>query len=129
MPLEILLAEGRFIATNVPVPVDEDSGHRDHRRAFSTWSYETCEKLSLGALREAAKRLPGNVYRCKGVIHSRDTPMHRSVLQVVGKRVDLVQESEWGDRSPQTRIVAIGAHGALDGNGLRDCFDRCVAPN
>lgn len=65
--------------------------------------------------------------RLKGVIHSTDAPGRRSVLHVVGKRVDLAVDSEWGDRIPRTRIVAIGADGAVDGQALRDRFDLCVS--
>ena len=133
VPLEILISAGRFD------PAQLDAGthrrhecssahceHDDHSRVFSTWSYETDEPLSLEALSETAKRLPAGVYRCKGVIHSVDAPGRRAVLQVVGKRVDLTTEGEWGGRVPRTRIVAIGAHGALDDASLRAVFDRCV---
>ena len=97
----------------------------NHANQFSTWSYETAEPLSLEALREVARKLPASIYRCKGVIHSADEPSRRTVLQVVGKRVDLTLENEWGERTPRTQIVAIGAHGALDGAALRETFDRC----
>ena len=90
------------------------------------WSYETDRPLSLEALREAASRLPVNIYRCKGVIRSADAPKRRAVLQVVGKRVDISLESEWGDRPACTRIVAIGAPGATAGETLREKFDRCL---
>jgi hypothetical protein len=46
------------------------------------------------------------------------------VLQVVGKRVDITLEHEWGGCSARTRMVAIGAHGKLDGAALRETFDR-----
>ena len=110
---------------------DPHCDHPDHghARAFSTWSYETGEPLSLEALREAVSRLPVNIYRCKGVIHSADSPARRTVLQVVGKRVDLTLENEWGRGTPRTQIVAIGAHGTLDGAALRETIDRCLVKN
>jgi G3E family GTPase len=37
---------------------------QNHSRAFSTWSYETNEPLSLEALREVARKPPANIYRC-----------------------------------------------------------------
>ena len=140
VPLEILLSGGRFdAARHEPEPHghDERGGpdchdphceqHQpDHARAFSTWSYETGEPLSLAALREAVSRLPVNIYRCKGVIHSADSPARRAILQVVGKRVDLTLENEWGGRTPRTQIVAIGAHGTMDAAALREKFDGCV---
>ncbi len=69
--------------------------HHDHSTTFSTWSYETTRPLSLEALRESAKRLPANVYRCKGVVHTVDAPERRVILQVVGRRVDITLWHEW----------------------------------
>ena len=139
VPLEILLASGRFDAARLESgPPDHDTRachdphcddhhpHHDHAQAFSTWSYQTERPLSLEALRDVASRLPSNIYRCKGVVHSAHAPERRAVLQVVGKRVDLALENEWGDRTPRTQIVAIGAHGTLDRQGLREKFDGCV---
>ena len=134
VPLEILLSGGRFDAARLAPESHERDCHDphceqhqpDHARAFSTWSYETGELLSLEALRETVSRLPVTIYRCKGVIHSADAPERRAILQVVGKRVDLTLEHEWGDRTPRTQIVAIGAHGTMDGAVLREKFDRCV---
>jgi arylsulfatase len=57
---------------------------------------------------------------CKGGIYSADAPEQRAVWQVVGTRVDIALANEWGDRPPRTRIVAIGAHRALDGETRRE---------
>ena len=99
----------------------------DHSHAFSTWSYETDRPLSLETLREVARKLPASIYRCKGVIHSAESPDRRAVLQVVGKRVDVSLDSKWGKRVPRTQIVAIGAHGKVDDAALRKQFDACIA--
>jgi G3E family GTPase len=72
--------------------------------------------------------LPGTVYRAKGVIHSTDAPKQRAVLQVVGRRVDIALQDEWGDRTPRTQIVVIGAANSLDPEKLRQQFDMTVAP-
>lgn len=134
VPLEILLSAGRFDAAQlVAAPghhhdcAEPHCDHHDHSRVFSTWSFETDEPLSLEALQEAARKLPASIYRCKGVIYSADAPERRAVLQVVGKRVDLTLDSEWGGRTPRTRIVAIGAYGAIDGEALQQRFVSCVA--
>jgi G3E family GTPase len=138
VPLDILLSVGRSGSPQLELTTDDHKEpacqdmhcqhrHHDHTRAFSTWSYETDQPLSLEALRDTASRLPMNVYRCKGVIYGVEAPERRVVLQVVGKRVDLVLDNEWGDRLPRTQVVAIGAHGALIGEALRQQFDRCVA--
>ncbi len=66
-------------------------------------------------------------YRAKGVIYTADEPERRAVLQVVGRRVDVTLEDEWGERPPRTQIVAIGAAGAIDREALHDNFERCLS--
>ena len=121
VPLEVLLSAGRFDAAR-SIHHDED-----HTSTFSTWSYETDLPLSLEALKEAASRLPVNIYRCKGVIHSTDAPGRRAVLQVVGKRVDILMQEGWGPRVPRTQIVAIGAAGSIDTSQLEERFAACIS--
>ena len=142
VPLEILLSVGRFDPSRLdgtpsddesdhPSGCDVDCGHEthgrrhDHSQVFGTWSYETEELLSLEALRNTARTLPASVYRCKGVVHAAEEPGRRVILQVVGKRVDIVVGDEWKSREPRTRLVAIGAHEGVDGAALREAFDSC----
>lgn len=145
VPLEILLSVGRFdpaqVSTSVcsvgasPAPCKLDGcatscehyQNHNHVQTFSTWSYETDRPLALEALQEAASRLPVNIYRCKGVVYVADAPERRAVLQVVGKRVDIALQDEWGSRTPRTQIVAIGAPGSIDEEALRERFDLCAS--
>jgi G3E family GTPase len=101
-------------------------GH-DHSEVFSTWSYETDQPLALDALREKMRKLPGSVYRAKGVVYTVDAPTRRAVLQVVGRRVDISLQEEWGRRALRTRIVAIGAAGGMDAGLLQRTFDSCIS--
>jgi G3E family GTPase len=151
VPLEILLSVGRFdpARRDGHAPLEEDrctdprcyhghppsvhsqleeetGSHARRSKAFSTWSYETDRPFSIEALREAASKLPANIYRAKGVIYTADEPDRRTILQVVGRRVDISLENEWGDRSPRTQIVAIGAPGAIDQEWLRERFEQCL---
>jgi G3E family GTPase len=111
VPYEILLGVGRFDPARAGVNslVVEigctdlnchDHGHdhhwHDHAKVFSTWSYETDRPLALEALRETMRKLPGSIYRAKGVIYTADAPQRRAVLQVVGRRVDISIQDEWG---------------------------------
>ena len=135
VPMEILLSVGRFDpAGHLPSSHGEEdatganhSPHSNHSEAFSTWSYETERPFSVEALREAASKLPANIYRAKGVIYTTDEPGRRAVLQVVGRRVDISIEDEWGERMPGTRIVAIGANGSIDNDSLRERFEQCFS--
>jgi G3E family GTPase len=140
VPLEILLSVGRFDPTRSGLDRQalEDAGRRDancrdehhghdHTNAFSTWSYETDRPLSLDALREAARRLPGNIYRAKGFVYASDAPERRAVLQVVGRRVDISIQEEWGRRAPRTQLVAIGEAGSIDTRLMKGIFTACIS--
>ena len=144
VPLEILLSVGRFDPARSGVehealehsgcldPHCRDGHHahdhrRDHTETFGTWSYETNRPLSLEVLREVARKLPGNIYRAKGVIFTSDAPERPAVLQVVGRRVDISMQEGWGQRAPRTQIVAIGAAGSIDAQLLEKTFASCIS--
>lgn len=123
VPLEILLSVGRFD----PSQLEEDQPHTDHGQTFSTWSFESERPLSLEALTQMVKRkLPGNIYRCKGVVYTTDHPDRRVILQAVGRRSDISLDIEWGERTPKTQIVAIGAPDSIDEAELTALFEGCV---
>jgi G3E family GTPase len=141
VPSQILLGVGRFDAARAGLNAhadepggtdlachDDHHGH-DHSKLFSTWSYETDEPLVLEALRDALRKLPGTVYRAKGVIYTTDAPQRRTVLQAVGRRVDISIQEEWGHHAPRTQIVAIGAAGGIDANLLEKTFASCISPS
>ncbi len=132
VPLDILLSVGRFAAAQLDAAVPDDHPGEDaagcavhehgHSARFSTTSFETDQPVDLEDLRTAVKRLPGDIYRMKGFVWSRDEPEHRIVLQLVGKRVDFAKEKPWGDRTPSTRVVAIGAPGRVTRELLEEVF-------
>ncbi|HEX2951203.1 MAG TPA: GTP-binding protein, partial [Armatimonadota bacterium] len=133
VPIEVLLSVGRLGPVGMELIQHDSDGsgrydhtHQNHARLFSTWSYTTDKAFSLVALRKAAARLPVNIYRAKGIIYTSDIPEQRAILQVVGRRVDISLADEWGDRTPQTRIVAIGAAEGMDEEALRTQFEQCI---
>ncbi len=129
VPLEILLAVGRFDPQQlVESNNGQHHGHPDHGQTFSTWSYQTEQPLSLETLNEMIKRrLPGNIYRCKGVVYAAENPERRAVLQVVGRRADVALGEAWGETRPRTQIVAIGAPGSIDSEALTAQFEACTS--
>ena len=127
---------GRFDAEQLTESTNgDDHGHKpdrdhkpDHRKTFSTWSYESDQPFSQDALNEMIKKsLPANIYRCKGVIYTADFPERRVVLQVVGRRADVTLDEAWGETTPRTRIVAIGAPGSINPEALTAQFDACIS--
>jgi G3E family GTPase len=125
VPYEILLGVGRFDPTRAGL--NSHVVEHDHSNVFGTWSYETDQPLALEVLRETLRKLPGTIYRAKGVIYTADAPQRRVVLQVVGRRVDISLQEEWGQRAPRTQIVVIGAAGSLDANLLEKTFASCIS--
>jgi G3E family GTPase len=137
VPLEILVSVGRFdhAAALLKAESQGDQAHdhvhhdHDHGSFFNTWSYESDEPLDRKALQDMIKRrLPANVYRCKGFIYAADDPETRYVLQVVGRRVELTPDRAWGEAAPRNRIVAIAHRATLDGDELTKIFDDCALP-
>ncbi|UCD42081.1 MAG: GTP-binding protein [Chloroflexota bacterium] len=132
VPLEILLGVGRFeVQQLADIPGEHDHDHgADHNSTFSTWSFETEQPLSLDALNVMVKKkLPANIYRCKGIIYTADNRDHRAALQVVGRRAEVSLIDEWGDRQQKTQIVAIGAKGSIDSDELSALFEACTMEN
>lgn len=143
VPYQILLGVGRFdparsdLNRHPSEPRSQEStcggdhGHQgngqDHSKVFSTWSYQTDQPLSLDVLREKLRKLPGSIYRAKGVVYTKDAPQRRAVLQVVGRRVDISLQDEWGEREPRTQIVAIGASGSIDVTLMEQTFASCIS--
>jgi G3E family GTPase len=127
VPLEILLSVGRFDPARAHQESDKDRHAHAHSDVFSTWSYETDRPLSLDALRQAARKLPGNIYRAKGVVYTTDSPDRPAVLQLVGRRVDLSLQESWGERERRTQIVAIGSAGGIDASSMEKAFASCIS--
>ena len=141
VPLEILLSVGRYDATQVGInykPSPEincttakcqDEHHHDHSKTFHTWSFETDQPMSLEALKETARKLPGNIYRAKGFIYHSQDRARRAVLQVVGRRVNITIQDGWKEEEPRTRIVAIGAPDMFSSKEFQNLFESCMEKN
>ncbi len=132
VPLDILLSVGRFDESRVQLEAGDDDDHdddhdHDHGARFSAQSYTDERPLSRRLLERMIKReLPANIYRCKGFVYLADDPTNRYVLQVVGRRVDLVPQRPWGAEQPLNRIVAIAHGSAQEPDQLSKLFETCV---
>jgi len=136
VPLEILLAVGRFDPENIVRRTSDinielgDAAHEPHSAGemFKTWSFETDRPVSLERLREMVRRdLPASVYRCKGILFSRDNPGKRFTLQIVGRRTEIYELDGWGERTPRTKIVAIGSAKEMQAESLTALFKSCIS--
>ncbi len=133
VPLEVLLAVGRFdpahlLSQHESTDAERHDTHHGHGtvgQMFETWSYESDRPFSLEALRQMVQReLPASIYRCKGIVYAADSPDKRLTLQTVGRRTELSELDDWGERTPRTQIVAIGS--SIDAQELSRKFDACI---
>ena len=130
VPLEVLLAVGRFDPALVISQPEDDNArqeHVGHVSMFERWSFESDRPFAIAALREMVRReLPASVYRCKGIIYTAEAPDKRFSLQIVGRRTDIGELGEWGQRTPSTKIVAIGSSKKIDPDSLTALFESCI---
>jgi G3E family GTPase len=127
VPLDILLGAGRFASAQVDdaKQAAETPDSVDAGQMFDRWSYETDKPFPGARLREMIKRrLPGSVYRCKGIVFTDDDPAQPFVLQVVGRRTELVA-CEVDVTVGRSEIVAIGCN--VDADELTSLFTDCLA--
>jgi G3E family GTPase len=67
-----------------------------------------------------------SIYRVKGIVYYADDPGRRHVLQLVGKRITITADREWGASEPGTLLVFIGAQGAFDTTRLNTILNACA---
>jgi G3E family GTPase len=93
---------------------------------FASWSYRS--ELLLGRTRvwQVLNDLPHGVIRAKGVLHFGEAQGYRTILQMVGRRVQVYRGEPWGDQPPFNQLVAIGAPGVIDNAELQQRLDACV---
>lgn len=106
-----------------------DHEHDDHTLVFSTWRYRSEQSFNYRALRKAIKTLPSTIYRAKGILYCDTKPEQKRVLQVVGARVHLTYEGEWGEQKPYSELVFIGEAGSIDASILQASFNACLTEN
>jgi G3E family GTPase len=96
VPLDLLFGLDRYGG-------DAGSGVAD---SFASWSYEWPEPVEretvLAMLRDAA-----GVLRAKGIVRFADAPARRSVVHLVGHRLDVSDDGPWRDNAP-SRLVLLG---------------------
>lgn len=94
--------------------------------SFASWSYQS--NLLLGRMRvwQVLNDLPHGVIRAKGIFHFGEAPGYRTILQMVGRRVQVYKDAPWGDHPAQNQLVAIGAPDVISANELQQRLDACV---
>lgn len=81
--------------------------------AYLSWSWSGGGALDGAGLSATLSSLPDGVLRVKGVLHLREDPAHRYLVQLVGRRGSIERERAWGDDAPGSRLVVIGLPGSI----------------
>lgn len=142
-PLELILSVGKYAperlakheqrdvhihAAGEAADHSHEAQHdHDHSLIFNTWHYQADEPLNRAALTNAINKLPGTIFRAKGIVWLEDDPESKSLLHVVGKRATLSPAGAWADAKPGSQIVVIGSAGGVDPELLFRLFDACRA--
>lgn len=134
VPLELLLgvesASRESLGTSPACDAHGDSAHHhhaDHGEAYSSLSWTDSEPLDFQAIYRTFSTLPLDVFRAKGILHVREVPDRRVILQMVGKRVMLTRGEPWDGADRISQIVAIGTRGCFEKGGLEAQFLACRA--
>ena len=92
------------------------SGSDGAADSFASWSYEWPEPVEretvLSMLRDAI-----GVLRAKGIVRFADAPARRSVVHLVGHRLDVDDDGPWSDNAP-SRLVLLGVKPMLKSPGM-----------
>lgn len=102
-------------ASRADVPLDLLFGLDRHGAAaalpssdrFASWSYQWPEPVGRAELLAMLREAPGEVLRAKGIVRFADAPDRRSVVHLVGRRLDVSDEGPWGDTAG-SRLVMLG---------------------
>ncbi len=86
------------------------SGKATPAAAFKSWSYSWPEPVDRAALLDVLQ--DAAVLRGKGIVRLRDCPDRRSVVHLVGKRVDITDAGPWSD-TDDSQLVLLGLRPVL----------------
>ena len=88
---------------------------RLHPVEYDRWSHVGAGPIDRSVLEAFVSSLPDGVLRAKGLVHLSDDPEHRYILQVVGHRVTLTEDTRWTHGEERdTRLLVIATPGSLD---------------
>jgi len=79
-----------------------------HQPAFRRWSFTTRRPIDRTALLEALLSLPPSVIRAKGILRLSDLPSRKTVVQMVGRRIDMSLGPAWGIEDLRSDLVLLG---------------------
>lgn len=120
--LATLTAAPVLEARRARVPLDLLFGLERHGAAggaadesFQSWSYDWAEPVEretlLAMLRDAK-----DVLRAKGIVRFADAPGTRSIVHMVGRRIDVTEDGPWSES--ESRLVMLGPKAVLGSSSI-----------
>lgn len=124
VPLAVLLGVGDRPRTAPAAPASD----RPHPE-YSSWSWAGDAPLDGRGLSDTIAALPDGILRVKGVLHLREDPVHRYLVQLVGRRGSIERDRIWGEgETPGSRLVMVGLPGSIVAERLDAEMGRLVVP-
>jgi G3E family GTPase len=131
LPIDVVLG---VVGADRPAAPEHDHGDHDghdhaHHPSFETWSWSGPEPISGAGLVAFLQALPDGIVRAKGLLHLREDPPNRYVLQVVGRRFSVEADRPWAAEAvPASQLVVIGLPGSVDEQELDATLARLTTP-
>jgi G3E family GTPase len=93
-----------------------------HDAPFRRWSFTTRQPVVRAALLEALLTLPPSVIRAKGILRLADTPERKTIVHMVGRRIDVALGARWGVEDLRSDLVLLGTPEMPDDADLAQRF-------
>lgn len=123
VPAALVLGEQRAHAAPAQCPplVDPPQAQRHpHEDQFQRWQFFAADRPFDGqALRQVMDAMPAGVLRAKGILWLADEPNRRMLLQMVGRRWTITDDTDWQRQQPSSRLVVLGLAGSFDSANLQ----------
>lgn len=74
---------------------------------FQSWSYSWAKPVDRAALLAMLEGLPGDILRAKGIVRFADSAGQRSIVHVVGRRIEITEDGPWRDDA-ESQLVLLG---------------------
>jgi G3E family GTPase len=79
---------------------------------FRSWSYSWPDPVDRPALLAMLNEAPSHILRAKGIVRFADSADRRSIVQMVGRRVDISEDGSW-PANAESRLVLVGTSAML----------------
>jgi G3E family GTPase len=81
-------------------------------RNFRSWSYSWPKPVDRAALMAMLSETSGDILRAKGIVRFTDSADRRSIIHMIGRRIDISEDGPWSDDA-ESRLVLLGTRPVL----------------